>query len=58
MGSESVIVQDDVDISASATSSSCEAGPINLSGSITGGATTGTWTSNILFGSFNPSQTL
>ncbi|MDA7762523.1 hypothetical protein N8927_04980, partial [Crocinitomicaceae bacterium] len=53
--SESVIVQDDVNISANATSSSCEAGPINLSGSITGGATTGTWTSNILFGSFNPS---
>jgi gliding motility-associated-like protein len=54
---ETITVNQNVTLDANAVSNSCEAGPINLSGTITGGATTGTWSSNIPFGDFNPNET-
>ncbi|TAE65742.1 MAG: PKD domain-containing protein, partial [Bacteroidetes bacterium] len=53
----SIIVNPAVQISASGPSATCLNTDIPLTGSITGGATTGTWTASITGGTFLPSIT-
>jgi gliding motility-associated-like protein len=55
--SSSIVVNPAVQISASGLSATCINTPIPLSGAITGGTTSGTWTASITGGTFSPSAT-
>ena len=55
--SSSIIVNPAVQISASGPSATCLNTGIPLTGSITGGTTTGTWTASITGGTFSPNAT-
>ena len=55
--SSSIVVNPAVQITASGPTASCLNTGIPLTGSITGGATTGTWTASVAGGTFAPSAT-